>query len=285
MSMQSSTRQIESGLQLLTRLSNRPSLKGLCNVLFPDGLLSKETVEITGNVSSGKTFLMTQLLAQCILPLEYSKVNIGLGIGVIFINTDHHFMVTKLVDLMCNYIKSAFQSNNQKLPSNEEMDVIINSSLKCLNIINCYNNSQFLLTLKTLETTLLENYNIALVAIDSISAFYWENRDEGGVWAMDLYITNLLELLHKSVTQFNIAVIYTRPSNFVSKVQDPSEKGLKLTMKNINYKINVHRDEKSENHLCTIRTATNKTDINYLITECGLTWLKESKVINEDKEN
>lgn len=58
----------ESGQQLLARLSSRPSLSGLDELLLgADGPLSRDIIEIAGEASVGKSMLVLQWIARAIL--------------------------------------------------------------------------------------------------------------------------------------------------------------------------------------------------------------------------
>lgn len=52
--------------------------------------------------------------------------------------------------------------------------------LSRLLVVHCSSSSQLLLTLHFLETSLSSRPGLALLLIDSISAFYWQDRCEGG---------------------------------------------------------------------------------------------------------
>lgn len=87
----------ESGLQLLSRLSARPSLLHLDDVLFPDGPKPGDVIQISGEVSVGKSMLLLKLLTKCLLPKEQESIQIGgLGAGVILIDTDHNISIIRL---------------------------------------------------------------------------------------------------------------------------------------------------------------------------------------------
>lgn len=57
---------------------------------------------------------------------------------------------------------------------------MLRSCLSRLLVVHCSSSSQLLLTLHFLETSLVSRPKLALLVIDSISAFYWQDRYEGG---------------------------------------------------------------------------------------------------------
>lgn len=59
-------------------------------------------------------------------------------------------------------------------------EALLRSCLSRLLVVHCSSSSQLLLTLHFLETSLVSRPSLALLFIDSISAFYWQDRYEGG---------------------------------------------------------------------------------------------------------
>lgn len=65
-------------------------------------------------------------------------------------------------------------------PSAASDEAALRSCLSRLLVVHCSSSSQLLLTLHFLETSLSSRPGLALLLIDSISAFYWLDRCEGG---------------------------------------------------------------------------------------------------------
>ncbi|XP_012287134.1 DNA repair protein XRCC2 [Orussus abietinus] len=272
-----SHKQVESGLQLLARLCHRPSLQGLNSILFSNGPHSSEIIEISGNVSSGKTLLLTTLLSKSVLPLKYQEIDVkGFEVHVILINTDHHFQVSKIANILLGHLKKACKLSNAVL-GNEELESIVNSSLNRLIIINCYNRDQFFLSIQSLESILISNEKISLIAIDSLSAFYWEDRESGGIWMMDLYIKHLLLLIQKNVSHFNIVTIYTRPSSFLTKGRDTDDRAVAPPMQKLHYKIQLHRQENCNTFFAIVEFAKTKKKVAYVIEADDIKWMEEKE--------
>lgn len=59
-------------------------------------------------------------------------------------------------------------------------ELALRSCLSRLLVVHCSSSSQLVLTLHLLETSFLSRPGLALLLIDSISAFYWLDRSEGG---------------------------------------------------------------------------------------------------------
>lgn len=107
----------ESGVQLLARLTARPSLLSLDRNLFPDDLVPGDIVQISGQPGTGKSFLLLHLLTKCLLPKSFKNVEIGgLGAGAILIDTDHNISILKLATLMEQFVVKAIKCDEERNP-------------------------------------------------------------------------------------------------------------------------------------------------------------------------
>ncbi|XP_039941108.1 DNA repair protein XRCC2 isoform X2 [Hirundo rustica] len=90
----------ESGTQLLARLEGRSSLKNLEPNLFAEegSPVHGDVIEFHGPEGTGKTEMLYHLLARCILP----KAEGGLEVEVMFVDTDYHFDMLRLVTILEN---------------------------------------------------------------------------------------------------------------------------------------------------------------------------------------
>uniref|UniRef100_A0A3Q3GJF7 RecA family profile 1 domain-containing protein n=1 Tax=Labrus bergylta TaxID=56723 RepID=A0A3Q3GJF7_9LABR len=154
----------ESGAQLFARLEARRCLKDIEPRLFPEdgGPNHGEVVELYGAEGTGKTEMLYHLLCRCVLPVASG----GLEVDVVFVDTDYSLDMLRLVSILDNRLNSD--------------EAVLRSCLSRLLVVHCSSSAQLLLTLHFLETTLSSRPGLALLLIDSISAFYWLDRSEGG---------------------------------------------------------------------------------------------------------
>lgn len=263
--------QIESGIELLARLNKKPSLCELEDTLFLNGPQGTDIIEISGAQSSGKTLLLSQMLAKCILP-NYHEIK-GCNASAILINTDHHFQISKLVELMSNIINAANTVSFTTDAVDVEFDkiAVIKNSLRNLHVVNCYNSEQFAVTLRTLDDIFVNNTKIALLAIDSITAYYWQDRKEIKIdITIDTYVKNLLQLIRTHTARFNVATIYTK------LYKNINNKGKALT-DDINYRIHLCKTCNSKNFICTLETTQIVRKIHYSILSNGIKWKMDEK--------
>lgn len=192
---------IESGIQLFSRIIQRPKLDYLNDKLFPEGgPYSNQLIELTGESGAGKTILLTDFLVRCLLPVEYN----GKNSGAVIIDTDHHFDVFRLVSIIEYYLKkSDVKSNNYQ--------TIIEHCLNNLIVLSCYSSEQLQATFLNLETVILQNANISFLAIDSVSAYYWSERINNDTISFNAYFSQIIGTLKNIAKSFNLTVLYTKP--------------------------------------------------------------------------
>ncbi|XP_015379984.1 PREDICTED: DNA repair protein XRCC2 [Diuraphis noxia] len=191
----------ESGLQLLERLVARPVIKDL-TPLLPDELTS-ETIEIIGYASTGKTLFLTECIAKCIIPQNAG----GLNTGVVYIDLDGQFNITKLVKIIKRLIKNTD-------------DNLVKTYLNKLTLINCYDSPTLYVTFQRLKLFLTEQSQVGLVILDSVSANYWQDSVSGGEKYMDTYVEKIISSLKICLEDFKVPIMFTRQSYFQSKQGD-----------------------------------------------------------------
>ncbi|GCC35404.1 DNA repair protein XRCC2 [Chiloscyllium punctatum] len=194
--MTSDFRQKESGTELLVRLKGRSSLKRLEPRLFSEeGFPSHgDTVEFHGPEGTGKTEMLYHLVASCILPESTG----GLQVEVLFIDTDYHFDMLRLVTILEHHL----------VQSTEES---VKQCLGRLFLVHCCSSSQLLLLLHSLESLVCSHPALCLLIIDSMSAFYWIDRLNGGesVSQQEANLRHCIECLEKLLTEYRLVLLAT----------------------------------------------------------------------------
>lgn len=272
----SQTIEIETGAQLLARLTERPTLQGLENVLFSNGPLHNQVIEISGDSASGKTLLMTRLIAKCLLPTRFRDIGLnGSGVGVVLINTDHHFHISALINSMAFIIRSKISA--AKVLSDDIVKQIIEDSLGYLTVINCYESGQYIMALESLRTLLSNDNKIAMIAVDSMSSYYWQDRENGGAWSMDEYLKNRVKLARNYVFRHKVVLLYTRPGDFESRSKAPANYSSVQEDEKVHYRVRLHRWEDTNEFSASVETGSNKKTFGYTISNNGIDW----KTVND----
>uniref|UniRef100_A0A8C2WW07 RecA family profile 1 domain-containing protein n=1 Tax=Cyclopterus lumpus TaxID=8103 RepID=A0A8C2WW07_CYCLU len=185
-------------LQLFARLEARRCLKDIEPQLFPEhgGPNHGEVVELYGTEGTGKTELLYHLLCRCVLPVASG----GLEVDVVFVDTNYSLDMLRLVSIL-----------DSRLNADESDEAALHLCLSRLLVVHCSSSSQLVLTLHFLETSLSSRPGLALLAIDSISAFYWLDRCEGGasVTKQEEKLSKCIELLGRLLRDYRITVFAT----------------------------------------------------------------------------
>ncbi|XP_034375571.1 DNA repair protein XRCC2 isoform X1 [Arvicanthis niloticus] len=207
--MCSDFRRAESGTELLARLEGRSSLKELEPNLFADedSPVHGDILEFHGPEGTGKTEMLYHLTARCILP----KSEGGLQIEVLFIDTDYHFDMLRLVTVLEHRLSQ----------SSEET---IKLCLGRLFLAYCSSSMQLLLTLHSLEALLCSQPSLCLLIVDSLSSFYWVDRVSGGesVSLQESTLKKCSQLLERLATEYRLLLFATTQS-LMQKSSDSAE--------------------------------------------------------------
>lgn len=264
----------EGGLELLSRFNEKPRSTNLDEVLFPDGIGSRSTVEIIGPSSTGKTVLLCQFVARCILPARYKGIEIdGCDACAILVDTLGHVQTGKLAELMTSMVCRAYRTAGVPAPA-ETVDAIVNGCLKNLTVIGCCNSDQFQLALHTLEDEFLGNDKLVLLAIDNILAYYWQERREKGIFSMDHYARTLVRIVRSVTAQFSVITVYTRWEGPTSE-SDTSAKRTEnlLGRTGVDYRLRLGKNELPREFVCSVESMDDTKQICYGISDDGVRWI------------
>ncbi|KAM6908387.1 DNA repair protein XRCC2 isoform 2-T2 [Lycodopsis pacificus] len=163
-----------------------------------------EVVELYGTEGTGKTELLYHLLCRCVLPVASG----GLEVDVVFVDTDYSLDMLRLVSILDSRLNAACSTGMSCSGSDE---AALRSCLSRLLVVHCSSSSQLVLTLHFLETSLSSRPGLALLLIDSISAFYWLDRCEGGasIAKQEEKLSKCAELLGRLLRDYRITVFAT----------------------------------------------------------------------------
>uniref|UniRef100_A0A8C5IMK7 X-ray repair cross complementing 2 n=1 Tax=Junco hyemalis TaxID=40217 RepID=A0A8C5IMK7_JUNHY len=182
--------------QLRARLEGRSSLKNLEPCLFAEegSPVHGDVIEFHGPEGTGKTEMLYHLLARCII----AKAQGGLEVEVMFVDTDYHFDMLRLVTIL----------ENRLAQGTEEM---IKQCLGRLFLVSCSSSTQLLLTLYSLENLFCAHPSLCVLILDSLSAFYWIDRSNGGesLTLQEMNLKKCANFLEKLVTQHHLILFAT----------------------------------------------------------------------------
>lgn len=211
-----SSHPIESLDQLFTRVAsrNRPSLANLEPKIFTlsQSPSPRHIIEITGESNTGKTHLLMEFVARCVLPVRFG----GCSADVLFIDTEHHFQIFKLAAMLEKHLRNT----TSQAFNPDETRSIINESLKRCHLLKCHSHEQLQLAIFGLDRMFRDNGSAALLALDSVSTFYWLESCEATPIRMDTYAKTLVGKLANVVRHHGAVLVYVKPESFKSRSSD-----------------------------------------------------------------
>jgi len=194
-------------------------------------------IEFHGPEGCGKTEMLLHLIANCILPPKWKDIQIGgHGISIVYVNTDFHFQVLRLVTILECRIENAAKHSNRtstekvQVDNNESIQVcdsqdiekFIKSCLSRLYVLHCNSSLELLASLISLEQMLIAKPEVCVIMIDSLSSFYWIDRSTGGDSPNDQEenLRKVVTIINKYSKEFLMVVVVTTHAIFSTK---PSE--------------------------------------------------------------
>lgn len=138
-------------------------------------------VEIQGPPASGKTHIIYLAIMTCVLQPQYNGVQLnGWGQAAIVLDTDVAFDIRRLQDLLRVHVERRLLLADYASPTQTSRR-IVNQAFSRLHIFQPHSSTQLAATILRVpryhaETASLADCELGLLAVDSLSAFYWEDR-------------------------------------------------------------------------------------------------------------
>ncbi|KAK9880985.1 hypothetical protein WA026_014334 [Henosepilachna vigintioctopunctata] len=219
---------IESGVQLFSRINSRKGdLSNLTKNLLGEDNLQNMNVEIVSDYATDRNSLILDFIIRCILPTDVNPC--WKNCGVIFINTTFQIGVLQVIKTIDRHLKDL----NVKHRSG-----IIESSLKNLFILNCYDKAQLEITIYSLEDKIREQPNIGCLIFDDITSFYWIQKLENEMLSTYTYSLKVFNNIVTAIKGFNLFFLFGRTENneiyHDKRLSQNVDYHLTLSMKDIN---------------------------------------------------
>ncbi|XP_050354212.1 DNA repair protein XRCC2-like [Nymphalis io] len=265
--MASTKCKVESGIQLLVRLTKKSGIERFYPTVFGNGPNHGDFIEIYSEESTA--CLLAEFICESLIPNELG----GPEASIIVFNTDGKLTLDYLINVAKNKILKLSKDNTNK--SSNDTNKLLNSILKNLFILDTYETTQFYISIQNLDFFLIRNPNISLIIFDTLTAFYWEEQNLQKVSKMDLYLKKLLRMIYKVVKDFKVTVMYSRPEYF-STSKEPIEKLEPCcefpVIEQINYRIQIVYNDNGQNHI-HVRTYDKEFKIFFNIHNGEIMWM------------
>ncbi|CAF4783390.1 unnamed protein product [Pieris macdunnoughi] len=260
---------LESGVQLLSRLSKKSVIENFYPTLFKCGPEKDEVIEIFSNNSANP--LLYDLISEALLPHLVG----GVETGIVFFNTDGNFDKNKFIELFKHKLYTNVTEKKIINLNDEAMDIIINGCLNNFTVIDVYDPSQFIVSVQNLDNMLMKHSNISLIIFNTLSAFYWSEQSFK-VTKMDLYLKKLLKFVQRITKDFKVVILYTRPEYFCSSkeaIENLEPCCSMPTEERINYRLQVkYSSNNSDCNYVVVQTADKLVKIPFILINGNISW-------------
>ncbi|TFK57162.1 hypothetical protein OE88DRAFT_1596740, partial [Heliocybe sulcata] len=145
-----------------------------------------DVIEVQGAAGTGKTHIVYHLLATCLLPVRYSGVELGgWGKAAVVLDTENSFDILRFRQLILSRVLHILSTRTSGSVSLNEMTLTTTAQCitdQCLQNLHLFTPSSSLQLAATLlhlpayHAAHMPDSEIGLIAIDSLSSFYWVDR-------------------------------------------------------------------------------------------------------------
>jgi DNA-repair protein XRCC2 len=139
-----------------------------------------DVIEIQGPASSGKTHLLYHIVITCVMPSSYHTADLrGWQKAALVFDTDGTFSIRRLRDLLLSRLTRMLLLDGNTLSGPSAVDELVDQALKRIHIFRPNSSNQLAATLAQLpayHARYLIDSELCLLAIDSMSSFYWPDR-------------------------------------------------------------------------------------------------------------
>jgi hypothetical protein len=149
----------------------------------------------------------------------------GLGIGVVYIDTDYKFCMLRLSTLLEAYIGKSLTNQDQDQSHQEtdlDLEAIVKASLKNFWLVRCSSSEQLFMTVHSLDSFIGSMFNIGIIMLDSIASFYWIDKLKCGDNRKMLEQSqgHLVTALEKLVNTYNLVLFATKCAIIRKRVEN-----------------------------------------------------------------
>ncbi len=141
-----------------------------------------DVIEVQGPATAGKTHFVYHMLLQCLLPDRWLDTGLGgWGNAAVLIDTDGNFSVQRFHELLVSRLRRFLGEEDPTDVTSTSVEDLATQFLQNLHVFRPTSSAQLAITLLHLPNyhaydPRLQNKEIGLLAIDSMSAFYWRDR-------------------------------------------------------------------------------------------------------------
>jgi len=194
----------ENGAMLFARLAPKRIIDLTNHPIIAQSLDPGSIFEIDGPIQSGKTSILMDIAARCILPKSAG----GLEGNIAFIDCDGQFHIDRLISIMERIL-----AENRSNP--DEKEAKLEESLARFHYAACDSSQEFLQVFDSLDDAFVtvkipENGAGWLVLIDTINAFYWLDRTSRNRTSVTQMQQNYAYRIRRFLAEHNVSAVVTK---------------------------------------------------------------------------
>ncbi|KAH8253705.1 hypothetical protein KR032_006609 [Drosophila birchii] len=192
-------------------------------VFGPCGFEDHTMVEISGPPESGKSLVLQQLIAHCLVPYRFG----GRQWSVYLINLSHKITRESLAKVVRAELQ-AFSGEGEP-PAEEELTEIARECVGRVSFMKCFTTADVKYTLANIPYETLRDRSVELVAMDTLSEFYWlDAPDRQQKLTKYRYYRQCQMHLNRICKEALVCGMYTVDSSFVETRYNEKIAGAKI---------------------------------------------------------
>ncbi len=193
---------------------------------FLEDVRPGSVVELVGSEGTGKTQVLMHMIVTTVLPKRFG----GMEAGAVIVDADMRFPFYRLATVLEARIRAqppapvAAAAAATSLPrgglvSDEEVRLALLDSLDRVIMMQTRTSTELLAALHSIWGILDVDPLVSLLCIDSISAFYWQDRSAAGDLPNEATLTQrgVIKALGKLQADFPLVVAVTKPVFFTHR--------------------------------------------------------------------
>ena len=219
-------------MQLFARLGAKEELGDLNLPLFShlpgQGLKPGDVVELCGAEGSGKTELLLNVTAHCVLPKSWKTGRLpGRNVEVVYISTDYKLDLLRLVAILEGKVcedNAGHHLSSKDATGASDYRKLIESCLSRVHVLYCNSTTELVAVLHSLKAFLHTHPEVCALVLDNVASYYWVDRCESvrgdGTSALEYHQQQWVGALGELTREYHLVVFTAKPLLF-----EPREKG------------------------------------------------------------
>ena len=222
---------------MFARLGAKEQLGDLHLPLFShlpgQGLKPGDVVELCGSEGSGKSEILLNVTAHCVLPKSWKTGRLpGRNVEVVYISTDYKLDLLRLVAILEGKVcgdNPGHHSRSKDAVGTSEYRKLIKFCLSRVHVLYCNSSTELVIVLHSLKTFLHTHPEVCALVLDNVASYYWVDRCEsvrggGGGGVSEYRQHQWVGALGELTREYHLVVFAAKPLLFEPRERGQSDK-------------------------------------------------------------